>query len=437
MSLIDRLIFPRPKYSTDKSLEKNLVYIPLFKDFKLYEKLKHHLLQLQAIRACSKSTSHIPSLTELDRPQEKKLNFDDTVTPMDVSISFVESQKAPKAKLEAKGSDNIYQEPELNLDGQLMKLHALTTKKSPGSYVFDNDSKYHSESVSRSSMLKRAQTALGSQNFDPLPLQPKTSNFNSLEVQINIDYREFRKHVFDYLPCAYFEFSSEADTMIYFHSNAEDLSMLESVCETIRDKLKVNVLAMEYCGYSVYKGSQTNAERIKFDCLALIHFLRDTLRVQTKRIILAGRSMGSGPSLYLASHFDFKMVTVVSGFLSIKKVAQDKFKLFGLLVDHYFNNEEAIVKNKSPLLILHGKNDQIIRYQHAECLYDLAVCKAKILLFDDMSHNSFNFWECFLNPTKRFLDETNRRVAKPVSKECQLKMVRSMFTQRIFGKIHS
>jgi len=285
-------------------------------------------------------------------------------------------------------------------------------------------------------MLKKAQTSLGSHNFDDSPFQMKPAH-NSLESQINIDYREFRKHIFDYLPCSYFECSPEADTMIYFHSNAEDLSMLQSMCDVMRDRLKVNVLAMEYCGYSVYKGDQTNAERIKFDCLALIHFLRDTMGVHTKRIILTGRSMGSGPSLYLASHFDFKMVTVVSGFLSIKKVAQDKFKLFGLLVDHYFNNEQAIIKNKSPLLILHGKNDGIIRYQHAECLYDLAVSKAKILLFEDMAHNEFNFWECFLNPTRRFLEDLNRKITKPQTKDCRLGALSSMFSQRIFGKLHS
>jgi len=436
MNLIDRLIFPRPKYSVDTAMERHLVYIPLFKDFKLYERLKHHILQIQAIKACSKSTSDIASLTELDRPQQKKIDFDDTVSPMDLTISFVQTEKAPKRKLEAKSAENVYEEPELNLDGQLMKLHALATKRAHGSQIFENDSKYNSELVSRSSMLKKAQTGLGSQSFDDNPIKMQSTH-NSLELQINIDYRDFKKNLCDYLPCSYYEYGAEADTMIYFHSNAEDLSMLQSICDVMRDRLKVNVLAMEYCGYSVYKGHQTNAERIKFDCLALIHFLRDSLGVPTKRIILTGRSMGSGPSLYLASHFDFKMVTIVSGFLSIKKVAQDKFKLFGLLVDHYFNNEESVVKNKSPLLILHGRNDEIIKYQHAECLYDLATSKAKILLFDDMKHNEFNFWECFLNPARRFLEALNSRKAQHSSKECQLGTMRNMFSQRVFGKLRS
>lgn len=45
-----------------------------------------------------------------------------------------------------------------------------------------------------------------------------------------------------------------------------------------------------------------------------------------------GRSIGSGPTLYLSSWFSFWMVVVISGFISIKEVVKDKVLLLGNLV---------------------------------------------------------------------------------------------------------
>jgi hypothetical protein len=46
--------------------------------------------------------------------------------------------------------------------------------------------------------------------------------------------------------------------MIYFHGNAEDIGLSIEILSHIRDRMNVNVLAMEYAGYGIYKGQPSS-----------------------------------------------------------------------------------------------------------------------------------------------------------------------------------
>jgi fermentation-respiration switch protein FrsA (DUF1100 family) len=433
MNFIDKIVFPKPKFKSNHEFEKNLVYIPLFKDFCMYKKLKKYLMDMRVAKLSIKSTTNLNFYDTNDRPREKVLNEIDSVCTNDVSFSFVQSEKEsnPKEALDKKNSNENQSSP-LNLHTQIDLLNIKTSRTTYKTKIFDTDTNYSVENHKRNSFLKRNQTMDFFTAYNRVNQSVKSFENCTLETEINSSHKELENKIFDYLPCTYYEYSTTADLLIYFHSNAEDLTMLESMCLLIKQSMKINVLAMEYAGYSVYHNKHTKSDRIKFDCLSLIYFLRDSLGINTKNMILTGRSMGSGPAIFLSNYFDFKMITIVSGFLSIKKVAQDKFSFLGYFVDHYFNNEEAVTKNQSPLLIIHGKNDEIIKSSHAETLYELATSKSKIVLFDDMSHNSFHFYDCVLNPLKDYLKKLNSRTKIIPSNENIQDIFKDIFSKKIF-----
>lgn len=43
--------------------------------------------------------------------------------------------------------------------------------------------------------------------------------------------------------------------IMYFHASGEDIKTAHGLCNYLRNSYQVNVLAMEYPGYSIYKGS--------------------------------------------------------------------------------------------------------------------------------------------------------------------------------------
>jgi len=59
---------------------------------------------------------------------------------------------------------------------------------------------------------------------------------------------------------------------------------------------------------------------------------------------------------------------------------------------------------QSPILIVHGLEDEIIPYYHTMELQKRARSYCKIKLADSMTHSEFSFMEDFIRPLRRFLE---------------------------------
>jgi abhydrolase domain-containing protein 17 len=142
------------------------------------------------------------------------------------------------------------------------------------------------------------------------------------------------------------------------------------------------------------------------DCYADIEaaysYLRQVLRVPSQNIVLYGRSLGSGPSCYLATKTALTAkkdlesspadgpvggLILHAPFLSVFRVVIDPgCTLYG----DKFVNVDIIPMVRSPTLLIHGTSDQIVPFHHSERLYG-AIHKeyqARPLYIDGMSHNN-------------------------------------------------
>ncbi len=82
------------------------------------------------------------------------------------------------------------------------------------------------------------------------------------------------------------------------------------------------MLAVEYPGYGEYPG-RPSEEQINADSEAVFDFLTRTLGVEESSIHLLGRSIGSGPAVHLASVRNPRSVTLLSAYMSIRKISND------------------------------------------------------------------------------------------------------------------
>ena len=88
-------------------------------------------------------------------------------------------------------------------------------------------------------------------------------------------------------------------TLLFSHGNAEDIGMIYEWFQEFSLEVRVNVLAYDYEGYGKADGvpsEQTCYEDID----AAFEYLTETLHIPSEYIVLYGRSVGSGPSCYLA-----------------------------------------------------------------------------------------------------------------------------------------
>lgn len=141
------------------------------------------------------------------------------------------------------------------------------------------------------------------------------------------------------------------------------------------------------------------------DSLIIFDFLTETLRFLPENIFIFGRSIGTGPATYLASKRQkCKMLILFSPFTNLKAIVKDYVSILSVFFRDRFPNIEHIKEVKSPIFILHGKKDKIVKVEHSEQLHKAAKTKYKHLVVrEEMTHNQYKLYDDLIIPLCQFL----------------------------------
>jgi len=203
-------------------------------------------------------------------------------------------------------------------------------------------------------------------------------------------------------------------TILYSHANAEDLGCIYPWCKYLSKQLRVNIFAYDYTGYGLAKeqGSPNEASCYA-DIDAAYDFLRVRMGVPANQIVLYGRSLGSGPSCYLASETSSADDEDTVGglilhapFMSVYRIV---FESGCTLLGDQFPNVDYVPNVKTPTLLIHGKKDKVVPVEHSMLLHDslLADSKTPPLFIDEMGHNNVQLVvrDIFLDHINTYLDK--------------------------------
>jgi len=102
------------------------------------------------------------------------------------------------------------------------------------------------------------------------------------------------------IPAFFIERPNAQVTILFSHGNAEDLGMIYDWFNDLARVLRVNIMAYDYTGYGKSNGTPCE-ENCYADIEAAFQYLLTVRHLQPEQIVLYGRSLGSGPSCYLAS----------------------------------------------------------------------------------------------------------------------------------------
>lgn len=193
----------------------------------------------------------------------------------------------------------------------------------------------------------------------------------------------------DGVPCLWFPAPKAATVILYFHANAEDLGMCYFMLRHMRDQFKVNVLGVEYPGYGLLHGMEPSEEGVCEVALTAFRFLVDAVGARYSQIFLVGRSLGSGPAVFLASQYPVGGLILVSPFLSIRAAVQSIMgRLVAWTFKERFPNGKMIANVSCSTLFVHGESDSLIPVEHSVQLFKK--CRARKLLIRPprMEHNT-------------------------------------------------
>ncbi len=170
-------------------------------------------------------------------------------------------------------------------------------------------------------------------------------------------------------------------TIWYFHGNAEDLGDIAPRLRALHD-VGFAVFAYDYPGYGESEGRPSEA-RIYAASAAAWETLTTKYRVPPERIIAFGRSLGGGPAVDLAVHQPVAGLVLESAFMSVYRV----MTRWRLLPFDQFENLRKIGRVKCPVLVMHGRSDEVIPFFHGEQLYAAVRSPRRSFWIEGAGHN--------------------------------------------------
>ena len=190
-------------------------------------------------------------------------------------------------------------------------------------------------------------------------------------------------------------------TLVFFHGNAGDLSNRIYKLNEL-DKLNINILLISWRGFSGNEGYPTE-KNLYEDAEAAIKWLNKK-KVSNSQIILYGESLGTGVAVEIASKNNFNSIILESPFTSIENSAKIYYPYLPvsfLLKDRY--DSISKIKNiNSPILIMHGRKDDIVPFFMGKKLFEKAN-SPKDSYFTDIDDHMMEFNSQLLNKIKDFI----------------------------------
>ncbi|KAL3810638.1 hypothetical protein ACHAXA_008162 [Cyclostephanos tholiformis] len=202
-----------------------------------------------------------------------------------------------------------------------------------------------------------------------------------------------------------------APTILYSHANAEDLGNIYPWCKFLSKMLGVNIFAYDYTGYGLATDQGPPSEDYCFaDITAAYAYLTYVLQIPPSSIVLYGRSLGSGPSCFLAAR-TAEEGEAVGGlilhapFLSVYRIVIDSGCT---LPGDRFPNVDFAPSIRSPVLLIHGTKDSIVPFNHSERLLETIIepYRAEPVFIKGMGHNNVHasVRPMFIDRLRRYFD---------------------------------
>jgi fermentation-respiration switch protein FrsA (DUF1100 family) len=184
-----------------------------------------------------------------------------------------------------------------------------------------------------------------------------------------------------------------APVVIFAHGNAE---LIDFCAEEFShfSSLGLGLLLVEYPGYGRSAGSPSQ-QGIARGMAAAYDRVAARGDVDPTRIVLMGRSLGGGAAAALSRIRPSAAMILISTFTSVRSFAR-RYLAPTFLVRDPFDNLAALGQYQNPVLIIHGRNDEIIPYAHGVSLAK-AARRSQLISYDcghnDCPPNRQRFWE--------------------------------------------
>ena len=194
-------------------------------------------------------------------------------------------------------------------------------------------------------------------------------------------------------------------TILFLHGNAGSLENRIHKINHFKD-MNVNFLLVSWRGFSGNKGKPTE-KGLYLDAKGAVAWLKSK-GIRENNIIIYGESLGTGVATEIAQNKNFGGIILESPFTSMIAAGKDKYPYLPvrLLLKDKYESDKKIKNINSPILIMHGKVDNIVPFHMGKKMYELAN-EPKYSYFSDYDDHMMEYNQNLLLELKNFITSLN------------------------------
>src|SRR5262245_48206357 len=196
--------------------------------------------------------------------------------------------------------------------------------------------------------------------------------------------------------------TSPAPTLLYFGGNAEEISW------TLADRRwqpAWTIVGLNYRGYGASEGKPGEPALVA-DALPLFDAIAARPDVDAHRIVVVGRSLGTGVAVRVVAERPVAAAVLISPFDSLVAIGRMHYPWLpvGLLLRHRFEVQAAATATHIPLLAIVGAHDNIIPPARSRALFDAWAGPKRWVSVENAGHNDLGATPAMWDAIARFLD---------------------------------
>lgn len=216
----------------------------------------------------------------------------------------------------------------------------------------------------------------------------------------NVDVLKIRTRRGTDIVAVHIKHPKSTATILYSHGNAADLGQMFELFVELSNRLRVNLMGYDYSGYGQSTGKPSECNTYA-DIDAAYKCLKEQYGVKDEQLILYGQSVGSGPTVDLASRLpNLRGVVLHSPILSGMRVLYPVKRTYWFDI---YKNIDKIGTVNCPVMVVHGTTDEVVDCSHGKQLYELCKVRYEPLWINGGGHCNLELYPEFIRHLKKFV----------------------------------